>query len=180
MRTTILVFHHDPARSRTGRAMTNAASHVDGVEVVDMGELYPDGRINGEAEVERLLAAERIVLQFPVLWYSTPPLLKTWQDEVLFRLYYLSPDLGEHLRGLPVFIAGTAGSRREQYTPEGGHLYSLEDLLKPLRSTANRCYWKWTEPYLLYEVHSYSDEHLAGVARDYAQRIASWTDVKEA
>lgn len=42
-------------------------------------ELHHDGA----REAARLLTADRIVLQFPVQWYSMPPQLKAWQDAVL-------------------------------------------------------------------------------------------------
>ena len=56
-------------------------------------------------------AAERIVLQFPVQWYSTPPLLKSWQDAVLTRMMYLAPETeGRLLAGKPLMVAATAGN----------------------------------------------------------------------
>jgi Putative NADPH-quinone reductase (modulator of drug activity B) len=84
--TVILVFHPDLRRSRANRALLDAASKLAELEVVDMSALYPDGRIDVDVEVGRLIAAERLVLQFPVQWYSTPPLLKAWQDAVLTRM----------------------------------------------------------------------------------------------
>jgi putative NADPH-quinone reductase len=74
--TTILLFHPDFPQSKANRALVDAATALDGVEVVDVTALYPDGRFDLKAEVQRLLHIERLVLQFPVQWYSTPPLLK--------------------------------------------------------------------------------------------------------
>jgi putative NADPH-quinone reductase len=52
------------------------------------------------------------VLQFPIQWYSTPPLLKTWQDTVLTRKFYIHPtEAGERLRDVPVMVAATAGNK---------------------------------------------------------------------
>ena len=45
---------------------------------------------DGEREAAGLLSADRIVLQFPIQWYSTPPLLKAWQHAVLTRMYYVA------------------------------------------------------------------------------------------
>ena len=88
----ILLSHPDYARSRANRALADAASRVPGIEVAHLEGLYPDGAIDADAEVARLLAAERVVLQFPVQWYATPPLLKAWQDAVLSRMFYVHPD----------------------------------------------------------------------------------------
>ncbi|MFC3126568.1 NAD(P)H-dependent oxidoreductase [Pseudoroseomonas globiformis] len=70
--TLILMCHPDYARSRANLALAGAARDVRGVEVVHLDALYPEGRIDAAAEAARLIAARRIVLQFPVQWYSTP------------------------------------------------------------------------------------------------------------
>lgn len=92
-RTLVLLFHPDLGRSRANVVLAKAAAALPGVQVVDMQAACPDGLDlyrDGEAEAARLLAADRIVLQFPVQWYSTPPLLKAWQDAVLTRMFYIA------------------------------------------------------------------------------------------
>lgn len=175
MQTTILLFHPDLAKSKANRALADAAQLLDGVTVIDMTALYPDGHVDVNAEVKRLLAAERLVLQFPIQWYSTPPLLKTWQDDVLSRMYYINPETeGERLRDLPVMVAATAGNDPSAYTPEGVNLYPLAELLKPLHSTAHRCFWRWTNPFIIYRANKSSPEELAEAGRRYAECIESW------
>ena len=101
--TLILVFHPDLAASQANRALADAARELPGIQLIDMAGLYPDGRIDVEAEAARLMAADRLVLQFPVQWYSTPPLLKAWQDAVLTRMVYLAPaSEGAKLQGMPL------------------------------------------------------------------------------
>ena len=41
-------------------------------EIVKLDELYPDFKIDVEAEQQKLLRADIIVLQFPLFWYSAP------------------------------------------------------------------------------------------------------------
>ncbi len=75
-KTLILMFHPDYRRSKANRALCEAAASLPDTEIVDMQAIYPDAGIDVAAEVGRLLSADRIVLQFPLQWYSTPPLLK--------------------------------------------------------------------------------------------------------
>ncbi len=173
-RTLILFFHPTPARSRTNAALLAAAWSEPGVEVIDMQALYPDGRIDTEAEVGRLLGAGRLVLQFPVQWYSTPPLLKAWQDAVLSRMCYLRPDEGARLRGLPVMLAATAGNVPEAYTRGGANLYPLEELLRPLEATVHRCGMAWSRPFLQYRANQISNEELAAAVEAYAETLREW------
>jgi Flavodoxin-like fold len=63
--------------------MRDAIAGVRGVVVRHLEALYPGGRIDATAEQAARLPATRIVFQFPFNWYSTSPMLKAWQDEVL-------------------------------------------------------------------------------------------------
>ena len=82
MNTTVLVFHPRFGASHVNAALA-ASAETAGVRVRYLYDLYPHGRIDVAAEQAVLEEAERIVLQFPMYWYSSPALLKQWQDDVL-------------------------------------------------------------------------------------------------
>ena len=175
-KTLILLFHPDLSRSKANAALASAASDLPGVELRDMQALYPDGRIDmerdGAAEAARLMAAERIVLQYPVQWYATPALLKAWLDAVLTRMVYLLPETeGRALKGKPLLIAATAGNIPEAYAPGGANMFSMEALLAPLRATAHRCGFAWEEPFLLYRANKLPDAALAEAGAAYQVRL---------
>lgn len=175
MQTTILMFHPDPQRSKANRALSAAAAALHGVEVVDMQSLYPAREIDVEREVARLLDSESLVLQFPIRWYSTPPLLQDWQDTVLTQMFYVNPDIeGKRLAGLPFLVAATAGNRPSAYAPTGINLFPLTELLKPLHSTAHRCGFAWTDPFLMYEADKLDDAGLAEGADRYVELLRQW------
>ncbi len=173
-RTLILFFHPDPAGSKANAALLSATRPLPGVEIADMARLSPTGVFDTEAEVLRLHRADRLVLQFPVQWYSTPPLLKAWQDAVLSRMFYARPEEGERLRGLPVLVAATAGNVPEAYGPAGVNLYPLEELLRPLEATANRCGFAWSRPHLLFRANRLSPAELEAAGEAYAARLRCW------
>jgi putative NADPH-quinone reductase len=170
----ILLSHPDMARSRANRALAEAAARLPGVSVTHLEGEYPDGRIDVAREVRRLLEAERLVLQFPIQWYHTPPLLKAWQDLVLTRMFYLNPETeGARLAGRRLLIAATAGNRREAYAPDGTNLFPLPELLRPLQATASRCGLAWQEPFLVYEARQAEAASLAEAAGCYAERLSA-------
>ncbi|PTM38869.1 NAD(P)H-dependent oxidoreductase [Bosea sp. 124] len=172
-KTLILLFHPHFERSRANKALCEGARNLPETEIVDMQALYPDGQIDADAEVARLLAADSIVLQFPVQWYSTPPLLKAWQDVVLTRMFYIAYESeGAKLAGKPLLIAATAGNVRPAYAAEGINLFPLRDLLKPLQATANRCALNWHEPFLIYNAHKADDEALQAASEHFAVRLS--------
>ena len=177
-RTLIYMFHPDPARSRANAALARAADTLPGVEVVDMqaecmDPANPYG--DGAAEAARLLTADRIVLQFPLQWYSTPPLLKAWQDAVLTRMFYIRYEAeGRRLEGTPLMIAATAGNLPEAYRPGGANLFAMTELFAPLRATAHRCRLDWAEPFLLYRAGDLTPEQLEQAGARYAATLARW------
>ncbi|MDH7788702.1 glutathione-regulated potassium-efflux system ancillary protein KefG [Ochrobactrum sp. 19YEA23] len=177
-RTLILLFHPDLSRSKANAALTAAAARLPGVNIVDMQAVYPDGidfYRDGEREAQRLLTADRIVLQFPVQWYSTPPLLKAWQDAVLTRMFYVTYEQeGRALEGTPLMIAATAGNVPEAYTPGRRNMFPMSELMAPLRATANRCGLEWAEPFFLYAADKLQPDALENAANRYMQALECW------
>ena len=183
-KTLILLFHRNLAQSKANAAMSTAAASLPSVEVVDMQALYPDSidiLRDGEYEAARLLAADRIVLQFPIQWYSTPPLLKAWQDAVLTRMFYFSYQTeGRKLEGTPVMLAVTAGTASDVKRPDGLNMFSMADLLVPLRATAHRCGLLWQDPFILYNADKLSPEALGAEAARYATALERWVTKNQA
>jgi putative NADPH-quinone reductase len=177
-KTLILLFHPDLSRSDANAALAQAAARLPDVEVIDMQSVYSDGidmHRHGEGEAARLLSASRIVLQFPLQWYSTPPLLKAWQDAVLTRMYYIKYEAeGRVFEGTELLLAVTVGNAADAYRLGGSNMFELEALLAPLRATANRCGLAWSSPFVLYEAHKLSPEALEAAAAEYVDRLAGW------
>ncbi|MGV6876740.1 NAD(P)H-dependent oxidoreductase [Pseudochelatococcus sp. B33] len=138
----------------------------------------PDGldlQRDGAREAARLLAADRIVLQFPVQWYSAPPLLKAWEDAVLTRMFYLAYEAeGRRLEGTPLMIAATVGNTPEAYSPGGRNLFPMIDLLAPFRATVHRCGLPWADPFVLYRADKLSPAEVEAAAADYAAHLGRW------
>ena len=76
MKTLVLVFHPHLEKSQVNRKLMDAANETGDVTVVDEYAAYPDFKINVEHEQELIETHDRIVLQFPFYWYSSPALLK--------------------------------------------------------------------------------------------------------
>ena len=80
----LLTPHPQMALSRVTRTLMRAAagSTPGLVDVRDLYALYPDYLIDVAAEQVALAAARLVVWLHPVHWYSMPPLMKLWLDEV--------------------------------------------------------------------------------------------------
>ena len=173
MTTVLLLAHSDFAASRANQALLRGLNHLPGLEVADLYALYPDGRIDFAVERERVLRADRLVLQFPLFWYSTPPLLKHWEDAVLTPLFYLEPGVAASTAGLSVLAATTTGGVSGSYQPGGATGMTIDELFAPLRATTRKCGWLWQPPFALHDVRNLDAAALARAGEEYRSVILS-------
>ena len=172
MNTTVLVFHPHFDRSRVNRALADAAEGVPGVQVRRMYELHPDLRIDVAAEQAVLAAADRIVLQFPMYWYSCPPLLKQWEDDVLTHGWAYG-STGTALRGKELLLAVSPGAPADKYRRDGDYRYRVTDLLRPFQATSNLIGTRFVTPFVTAGAMSIGDAELAARAEDYAAYLTA-------
>ena len=129
--------------------MAQATQLIDGITFLDLYRTYPRHDINVAAEQERLLAADIVLFQFPVFWYSTPSIIKDWQDLVLQHGFAYGSG-GDRLAGKHMMLAVTAAGPQEAYAPDGFQHYSLRTFLTPLEQTARLCQMSFSAPYVLF------------------------------
>lgn len=177
-RTLILVFHPDLARSRANAALARAAAAEPGVDVIDLQALYPDGldmSRHGADEAARLLSADRIVLQFPVQWYAAPPLLKSWQNAVLTRMFYVHADTeGDELIGTPLMVAATAGNTPDAYGRGGANHFTMDELMAPLKAMALRCGLPWHSPHVVFRADKLDSAALDAAGNGYVRALEAF------
>jgi putative NADPH-quinone reductase len=167
MKTLILVFHPDLTASRVNRRLSEEMEKQVSVTVHRVYEAYPDEKIDVAAEQGLLEQHDRIVLQFPFYWYSTPSLLKKWEDVVLTYGWAFGSK-GDKLHGKELLIAVSTGAANENYSPEGNFKYTVPELLRPLQATSNLIGMRYLTPYILNGVMQHlSDEELEQSAKDY-------------
>jgi len=110
MKTLVIVAHPDLAQSTVNRRwIAELQKHPDRFTVHDLYRACPDSRIDVQREQALVESHAHLVLQFPVYWFSSPPLLKQWQDEVL-TYGWAYGSTGHALKGRKVGIAVSAGT----------------------------------------------------------------------
>ena len=103
------------------------------------GEAYESGALEADirAEQEKLLAADTVILQFPLWWFTMPAIMKGWVDRVLTNGFGYGTTrswkrYGEGVlagrRGMVVVTAGAG----EPHLSDRGINGSIEDLLFPI------------------------------------------------
>lgn len=170
MAKVLVLFAHPGQRhSRVNVMMAKTASGIDGVTFVDLYAQYPKLEIDVDVEQDRLLKHDVIIFQFPIYWYSTPSILKEWQDLVL-EYGFAYGHTGDKLAGKVFLPVITAGGPDHAYTEQGSNRFRLRALLSPLEQTANLCRMRFVAPYALFSAHDARsdgrfDRHLEGYRR---------------
>ncbi|MFN6322235.1 MAG: NAD(P)H-dependent oxidoreductase [Burkholderiales bacterium] len=172
MKILVNVFHPQLATSRVNRRWVEALENHDGIHVNKPYEHYPDWNIDVAFEQSLLLAHDRIVFQHPFWWYSTPPLMKKWLDDVLTYGWAYGPG-GVALQGKDWVSAISSGGPADSYQSGGYNNYSMSELLKPLQQTANLIGMKFLPPFILHGTVQISPEAIDASASTYLDHICN-------
>ena len=103
-----------------------------------LDRLYPDYKIDVSAEQAKLVAADIIVLEFPIFWYSMPALLAKWMEEV-FVHGFSHGSTGKALVGKKFLVAFTTGAPAEAYGEGSPMLYPVSSMATRFEQTAALC-----------------------------------------
>ena len=170
----VLVAHPAMEQSRVNRRLMQAAATASARVVVrDLYALYPDYLIDIDAEQALLASAKLIVWQHPIQWYSMPPLMKLWVDEVLSFGWAYGPG-GTALRGKDLWLAATTGGPQESYHPDSYNRYFFDAFLPPYEQTASLCGMRFLPPLRLHGAHRADDAEVEAHLAVYAQRLSSY------
>jgi glutathione-regulated potassium-efflux system ancillary protein KefF len=174
----VIAAHPQIAHSRVTRALMQAAAGAPRLALHDLYAMYPDYFIDIAAEQVALRAAKLVVWLHPVHWYSMPPLMKLWLDEVFAFGWAYGPG-GDALRGKDLWLVCSAGGPEASYRPNGYNRYFFDAFLYPHEQTAALVGMRWLPPLVLYGAHRVDDTALNAHARMFAERLAQWPDWPE-
>ncbi|MDJ0758985.1 MAG: NAD(P)H-dependent oxidoreductase [Woeseiaceae bacterium] len=147
----LIVYYAHPGHkhSHVNRHMAKAAEAVEGITFVDLYRDYPRFDINVNIEQQRLLDHDVILFQFPLFWYSTPSIIKEWEDLVLEHGFAYGAG-GDKLTGKRLMLAISAAGPEDAYSTGGYQNFELREFLRPLEQTARLCNMSFVPPYVLY------------------------------
>jgi glutathione-regulated potassium-efflux system ancillary protein KefG len=175
-RQILILFAH-PAleKSRVNRVLIEGLADIEGVTFRDLYERYPDFDIDVPAEQARLLEHDLIIFHHPMFWYSTPAILKEWQDLVLEHGWAYGHE-GKALRGKEFLSVITTGGRESAYRQGGHNRYTVAELLRPIEQTATLCGMDCLPPFVVHGTHGMTSEELRSHADDYRRTLIALRD----
>ncbi len=171
MRRVLVLFAHPVVeRSRVNRRLVDAIRGLPDVTVHDLYEAYPTMAIDVAREQELLRAHDVVVFQHPFYWYSTPAILKEWQDLVLEHGWAYGPG-GTALRGKITLNAISTGGPAAAYRADGYNRFTVRQLLAPYEQTANLCEMRFLAPFVVHAALRVASDADLGDRRDGYRRL---------
>ena len=170
MKILNLVFHPNLDGSRNNKTWKSQLDESGKVTTSrDMYSEYNDFQIDVEREQALLEAHDRIILQFPFYWYSMPPLLKKWLDDVLTYNFAYGPE-GDKLKGKDMQLVVSIGGREKFYS--GFDLFTtVPDLLRPFQLTANLTQMNYLQPEYMFNADAESIEVIEAFGKQLVAKI---------
>lgn len=145
----VLLAHPSIKTSNINSALFKEVNPQEQVTTVNLYEEYPDFNIDIAIEQERLLKHNVIIFLFPTYWYSTPSLLKEWQDKVL-EYGFAYGTTGNKLHGKTLMCVTSTGSPKSVYENKGTNELMIRSILLPLELMAKDTGMKFIDPLVLY------------------------------
>ncbi|EOB2573439.1 NAD(P)H-dependent oxidoreductase [Vibrio fluvialis] len=156
-RILILYAHPCQHKSEVNARLFKAARYARNVTLVDLYGEYPTFNIDVDKEQQRLLEHDVIIFQFPMYWYSTPSILKEWQDLVLEYGFAYGQD-GTALHGKTLLCITSTGGKSESYQASGYNHYSVRELLRPIEQMAGMTGMQYLAPLVLFDARAARDD----------------------
>ncbi|MER9960229.1 NAD(P)H-dependent oxidoreductase [Mesorhizobium sp. M0045] len=142
-----------------------------------------------KAEIDKLLWADTLILQFPLWWYAMPAILKGWVDRVY--AYGFAYGVGEHsdkrwgdrfgegtLAGKRAMLIVTTGGWEEHYSARGVN-GPIDDLLFPINHGI--LYYPGYDvlpPFVVYRVDRFGEADFEPVAERLRERMRTLETIR--
>ncbi len=136
MKTLVVLAHPDINNSRVNkRWKEELEKYPKEIMIHELYKEYPDWNVDVKKEQQLLESTDFIIFQFPLYWYSYPPLLKKWLDDV-FTHGWAYGSKGNKLKGKKFGLAISIGDKPENYSHSGSVGFTVDEVVIPFKAAA--------------------------------------------
>lgn len=159
MKTLVIVVHPQIEKSVINKRWIDELNkYPEKYTVHELYQAYPDEKIDILKEQKLIESYDKIVFQFPFYWFSSPPLLKKWFDEVVLYGWAYGSKSGYKVEGKKISLAITAGIDEEGYSASGKYKYTMKELTTPFELTFDYIKADYKEPFVFYGMEQDASE----------------------
>jgi glutathione-regulated potassium-efflux system ancillary protein KefG len=146
----VVLAHPDMVQSEVNKSIVSEFNSLDRITIDDLYVKYPEFLINVEKEQKLLVEHDVIIFQFPLYWFSSPALLKKWQDDVITSAF----SIGENnkLKGKKLMVVVSVGGTAGDYRHGGLMDVTMDEILAPFETFARLTEMEYVTPFVTYAV----------------------------
>ncbi|WP_261300604.1 NAD(P)H-dependent oxidoreductase [Paenibacillus andongensis] len=170
MKTLVIVTHPNIETSNWNKAWLEEFRKHNDITVQELYKTYPDEKIDVFKEQQLIESHDRIIFQYPLYWYSTPPLLKKWFDEVLLYGWAYGPDAA-NTKGKEIGVAISTYGTEASYQASGSNRFTLQEILRPVEALVHFIHATYLPHFSLNDASNITEERLAKSSKDYIHHI---------
>jgi putative NADPH-quinone reductase len=173
--TIVISGHPDIEKSNANKAILEVLEKECNIAINRLLPAYSDYNIDADKEIEKIRAADVVVLQFPFHWYGVPAILKMWLDSVTTPLVY-GPLKGS-MKGKTFILSTTTGGPEESYQPDGYNKHTMKKFLLPLLKLADSLEMHVAVPFVLHSAvarDGAGKELLLQKAKEQAEKLIAY------
>ena len=142
MQSTLFIAGNPYASNSQFLALAEAELRPQGVQWISLAEEHGPNGFDILKHQSTLEEADTIIVHFPMYWYSSPALVKSWLDALLTPGWAFPLEVSK-LRGKRMLLSVTTGSPLDTFQPTGSNERTLEELLLPFERMAKYCGMNW-------------------------------------
>jgi len=178
MSKVLILFAH-PAleKSRVNKRLIRDVKSISNITINDLYEEYYDFIIDVEREKKLLVEHDIIIFHHPFFWYSTPALLKQWEDLVLEHGWAYGSK-GTALVGKKLMNIITTGGISQAYSKESINRHTIREFLIPIEQSAKLCGMIYLPPYLIQGTHRLTEKEIDNHTEKYIQLLKNLSEDK--
>src|SRR5699024_10007391 len=176
MKTLVIISHPDIINSSSQQFLMNTVSESDDITIHHLEGTYADGNIDVAKEHALLQEHDRIIFQFPFYWYSAPPMLKQWQDDVLIDGFAIGKG-GNVLNGKEFGLVFVVGIREQEYQAGGRELFSISELMRPFQALAHKTGMTYIKPMPIFQFNYLTEAERLNLVVTYLQMLTAENDL---
>jgi glutathione-regulated potassium-efflux system ancillary protein KefG len=176
MKKILILFAHPVLQgSRVNMILADGLEKIENVTFHNLYEAYPDFDIDVKEEQALLEKNDIVIMMHPFFWYSTPAILKEWQDLVLQHNWAYGHK-GNKLKGKIFFNVLTTGGKEEAYQKDGYNRFTIRELLVPIEQTARLCKMIYLPPFTVHGTHSITHDEVIKHRDDLNSLLIAMTE----
>lgn len=162
-KTLVIASHPYPEKSVVNKALQQTVQSLDGVSYRNLETLYGNDitAIDVAKERKAYEGFDTVVYMYPIHWFNLTPMLKAYFNEVWFQW---AP---EALKDKKMLVVITAGADKEAYSHEGKIGLTIEEILAPMKASANYTGMTYLEPLTFLGVSNADESKI----RDYQEQL---------